>query len=160
MDRLQQTLQALGHGMAFVGRQVRFDVDGDTRTVDLLFFHVEQLRYVVVELRRGAFDPGYLGQLSTYVAIVEDRLRRAAHAPTVGILLCTRRNEAIVRSALSGAAAPVAVATYDTLPADQRAGLPDPAELAAALTDALTISPEERHDDGGPRTTPEPGPPA
>ena len=145
MDRLQATLQALGHGMAFVGRQVRFDVDGDTYTVDLLFFHVEQLRYVVVELKRGAFDPGYLGQLSTYVAIVEERMRRGAHAPTVGILLCTGRNEAIVRYALSGAGAPVAVATYDTLPPDQRAGLPDPGQLTAALTDALTTS-DDDHD--------------
>ena len=160
MDRLQQTLQAPGHGMAFVGRQVRFDVDGDTYTVDLLFFHVEQLRYVVVELKRGAFDPGYLGQLTTYVAIVEDRLRRAPHAPTVGILLCTGRNEAIVRYALTGAGAPVAVATYDTLPPDQRAGLPHPDELTAALTDALTTSPDGHHDDSEPPTTPEPGPPA
>ncbi len=42
-----------------------------------------------------------------------------------------------MRYALSGAAAPVAVATYDTLTPDQRAGLPDPAQLTAALTDAL-----------------------
>jgi len=45
MDRLQQTLLAFGHGMAFVGRQVRFDVDGDELVLDLLLFNVEQLRY-------------------------------------------------------------------------------------------------------------------
>ena len=72
-------------------------------------------------------------------------MRRGAHAPTVGILLCTGRNEAIVRYALSGAGAPVAVATYDTLPPDQRAGLPDPGQLTAALTDALTTS-DDDHD--------------
>ncbi len=138
---------------------MRFDVDGDVYTVDLLFFHVEQLRYVV-ELKPGAFDPGYLGQLSTCVAIVEDRLRRAAHAPTVGILRCTGRNEAIVRYALSGAAAPVAVATYDTLPPDQRAGLPDPDQLTAALTDALSTPPGGHHGDGEPPATPEPSPPS
>ncbi len=151
MDRLQATLLALGHGMAFVGRQVRFDVDGDVYTVDLLFFHVEQLRYVVIELKKGAFEPGYLGQLSTSVAIVDDRLRRAGvHAPSVGILLCTGRNEAVVRYALASSGAPVAVATYEALPADQRAYLPDPDQLSAALAGALhpyqDAAPEDQHD--------------
>ena len=76
MDRLQQTLLAFGHGMAFVGRQVRFDVDGDELVLDLLLFNVEQLRYVVVEFKIGRFGPAYVGQLGTYVAVVDDRLRR------------------------------------------------------------------------------------
>jgi len=44
MDRLQQTLLAFGHGRAFIGRQVRFDVDGGELVLDLLLFLVEQLR--------------------------------------------------------------------------------------------------------------------
>ncbi len=136
MDRLQQTLLAFGHGMAFVGRQVRFDVDGDELVLDLLLFSVEQLRYLVVELKIGRFDPAYVGQLGTYVAVVDDRLRRSdRHAPTVGILLCKGRNDTLVRYALAGAPAPLAVAeyTYDTLPAQERGALPTAAELAAAL---------------------------
>jgi len=58
-----------GHGMAFVGRQVRFTVHGDE-----LLFHVDQLRYVVVELKIGQFEPAHVGQLGTYVALVDDRL--------------------------------------------------------------------------------------
>jgi len=126
--------------MAFIGRQVRFDVDGDELIVDLLLFHVEQLRYVVVELKVGHFEPGYIGQLSTYVTLVEDRLRRPdRHAATVGILLCAGRNERIVRYALSGASAPMAVAgyTYDPLPAEERAALPNAADLTAALDSTL-----------------------
>ncbi len=136
MDRLQDTLLAFGHGMAFVGRQVRFDVDGDELVLDLLLFNVEQLRYVVVELKIGRFDPAYVGQLGTYVAVVDDRLRRGdRHAPTVGILLCKSRNDTLVRYALAGAPAPLAVAdyTYDTLPPQERGALPTAAELAAAL---------------------------
>lgn len=68
MDRLQQTLLAFGHGMAFGGRQVRFDVDGD----ELLLDHVEQLRYVVVELKIGRFDPAYVGQLAVEPAGAKD----------------------------------------------------------------------------------------
>ncbi len=140
MDRLQDTLLAFGHGMAFVGRQVRFDVDVDVDVdelvLDLLLFNVEQLRYVVVELKIGRFDPAYVGQHGTYVAVVDDRLRRIdRRTPTVGILLCKERNDTLVRYALAGAPAPLAVAdyTYDTLPVQERGGLPTAAELAAAL---------------------------
>ncbi|WP_432507473.1 PDDEXK nuclease domain-containing protein [Kineococcus arenarius] len=138
MDRLQQTLTAFGHGMAFVGRQVRFDVGDEVMVLDLLLFHLTQLHFVVVELKIGRFEPGFLGQLGTYVAVVDDTVRDTSlHAPTVGILLCTGRDEAVVRYALASAASPVAVATYETLTPEQRAGLPDPAELTAALTDVL-----------------------
>ena len=64
--------------MAFVRRQVRFDVDGggDELVLDLLLFRVEQLRYVVVELKIGRVDPAYVvGQPGTYVAFVADRTR-------------------------------------------------------------------------------------
>ena len=63
MDRIVQTLGELGKGFSFVGRQVPFDVDGDEFILDLLFFHVEQLRYVVVELKTGRFKPEFVSQL-------------------------------------------------------------------------------------------------
>ena len=140
MDRLQDTLTELGRGFAFVGRQVRFDVDGDEFVVDLLLFHVEQLRYAVVELKIGKFKPEYTGQLGFYVAMVDDQLRRPGiHAATVGILLCAGRNERVVRYALRAAAAPMAVATYtyDKLPAEERTALPTVDDLTTMITDAL-----------------------
>ena len=160
MDRLQATLLAFGHGMAFVGRQVRFDVGGDELVIDLLLFHVEQLRYIVVELKVGHFEPAHLGQLGTYVAVVEDRLRRpGSHAATLGLLLVAGRNEQLVRYALSATSAPVAVAdyTYDALPADTRAALPSLEELAAALDPGLlpgtgsAAAPDQNHDWRSPR---------
>lgn len=54
VDRIIDTLRELGEGFEFVGRQVHFDVDGDDFSVDLLFFHVEQLRHVVIELETGS----------------------------------------------------------------------------------------------------------
>jgi predicted nuclease of restriction endonuclease-like (RecB) superfamily len=135
LSRIADTLRELGSGYAFVGRQVHFDVDGDDFYLDLLFFHTEQLRYVVVELKTGRFEPGHAGQLGFYVALVDDRLRRAAHAPTIGILLCASGNESTVRYALGGASTPLAVATYsyESLPAAERAALPDATMLATAL---------------------------
>lgn len=144
MDRIQQTLAELGRGFAFVGRQVRFEIDGDDFAIDLLFFHVEQLRYVVVELKIGKFEPGFAGQLNFYVSWVDDQLRRPQHAPTVGLLLCADRNERVVRYALGGSSQPLAVSTYtfdtygdtrtyEALSPAERAAVPAAAELEAAL---------------------------
>jgi hypothetical protein len=68
----------------------------------LLFFHVEQLRSVVVELELDTFKPEYAGKLTFYVAAVDALYRREQHAPTVGLLLRPDRNERVVRYALAG----------------------------------------------------------
>jgi predicted nuclease of restriction endonuclease-like (RecB) superfamily len=133
VERIIETLGELGSGFSFVGRQVPFDVDGDEFFVDLLFFHVEQLRYVVVELKVGKFKPEYAGQLGFYVELVEDRLRRPAHGATVGLLLCTDKNDRVVRYALASSNQPIAIASYDLLPAAERAVLPSEADLSRAL---------------------------
>lgn len=133
VDRIIDTLRELGDGFAFVGRQVHFDVEGDDFFVDLLFFHVEQLRYVVIELKTGKFKPEYLGQLGFYVALVDDKLRRPQHAETVGLLLVTNKNDAVVRYSLGSQQTPIGVASYDMLPPAMRASLPSEEDLAAAL---------------------------
>lgn len=142
IDRIQDTLLALGHDFAFVGRQMRFKVEDDELVLDLLLFHINQLRYIVIELKIGPFESAYVGQLGTYVSLIDDRMRKPdRHAPTVGILLCANKNETIVRYALSGTSVPMAVATYtyDTLPEGERIGLP----TATQLIDATRSAPEE-----------------
>jgi hypothetical protein len=106
--------------------------------VDLLFFSTEQLRFVVVELMVGKFEPAHVGQLGTYVAIVDDLYRDAAiHRPTVGVLLCTGKSGPAGRYALASAASPVAVADNYGLPDDARAALPSATELQAVITDEI-----------------------
>lgn len=136
VERMQETLTEFGSGFAFVGRQVHFEVDGDDFYIDLLFFHVTQLRYVVIELKSGRFTPRDAGQLGFYVALVDDRLRAAdAHAETVGILLCADKHDGVVEYALKTIDQPVAIAryTYDTLPDDVRDLLPPPNEVLDAI---------------------------
>ena len=136
VGRLRDTLLELGTGFSFVGQQVHLDVGGDDFYIDLLFFNIPQVRYVVVELKIGKFEPEFAGKLGFYIAAVDDRLRDPAlHAPTVGILMCADRNDTVVRYALSGAAQPMAVAgyTYDALPPAERAALPSDTRVAAAL---------------------------
>ncbi|WP_142060024.1 YhcG family protein [Pseudarthrobacter sp. B4EP4b] len=133
--KITDTLQELGPGFSFVGRQVHFDVDGDDYYVDLLFFHVEQLRYVVVELKTGKFQPEFAGKLNFYVALVDDVLRRDFHNETVGILICGTKNDRSVRYSLGRSRSPMAVAayTYDKLPAAEQRALPNEGHLVAAL---------------------------
>lgn len=85
-----------------MGRPVRFDVDSDEFVVDLLLFHVSQLRYAVIELKVGKFKPKYAGQLgftSLWSTTSCAALRFAP--PTVGILLCADRNERVVSATRS-----------------------------------------------------------
>jgi predicted nuclease of restriction endonuclease-like (RecB) superfamily len=156
MDRLQDTLMELGLGMAFVGRQYPLTVtdekgDTDEFVLDLLFFHIPQARYVVVELKVGKFHPAYAGQLGTYVAIVDSQLRDPArHAPTIGLLLCTGKNEATVRFALGSTSVPIGVADYEGLPADARAALPDVEELKAVMFEEQSGMQERNRDEQEP----------
>jgi len=152
MDRLQATLLEFGRGMAFVGRQVRLDVgDGFEVVVDLLLFNVEQLRYVVVELKVGRLGPGDVGQLGVYVAVVDDRLRRpGVHAPTVGLLLVAGRSDPLAQYALAASSAPVAVADWASLPAETRAVLPPADRIAAALDTSTLPGADGRGNEDGP----------
>jgi hypothetical protein len=132
--RFTETLRELGPGFAFVGRQVHFDVDGDDFYVDLLFFHLEQFRYVVIELKTGKFQPEFAGKLNFYVALVDDVLRRDHHNETTGILICGTKNDRSVRYSLGRSTSPMAVAAYtnDRLPPAQQKALPDEGHLVAA----------------------------
>jgi predicted nuclease of restriction endonuclease-like (RecB) superfamily len=139
LDRILDTMRESGPGLAFVGRQVHFDVEGDDFYVDLLFFHVEQLRYVVIELKVSKFEPRDAGQIGFYVALVDDRLRIAEkHQPTIGILLVADKNDTVVRYALAGTAQPLAVSRYE-LTAETQKALPDEETITRAFEEELAI---------------------
>lgn len=84
VDHITSTLMELGDGLAFVGRQVSVVVDDREFQIDLLFFSIPQLRYVVVELKIGEFDPRDSGQLNFYVNVIDEQRRLPGHAPTRG----------------------------------------------------------------------------
>lgn len=137
--------------LAFVGRQFRLEVGGDEFFVDLLFFHVGLLRYVVVELKIGKFSPEFTGKLNFYVSVVDGEIRTEKHGPTIGILLCAELNSQVVEYSLDRLATPIGVATYELddgdresdLPAELQGQLPDPEQLQAGLKRLV----EERRED-------------
>lgn len=101
----------------------------------MLFFNIDQSRYVVVELKTGKFRPEYASKLNFYVALVDDMLRRDHHSETIGILICGTKNDRSVRYTLGRSTSPMAVAayTYDKLPSAEQQVLPDEGHIVAAL---------------------------
>jgi predicted nuclease of restriction endonuclease-like (RecB) superfamily len=125
-------LLELGQGFAFVGRQLRLEVEGREFFVDLLFYHVRLKRYVVVELKAREFDPADAGQLNFYLAAVDAQLKSADDRPTIGLLLCKTKRRLIVEYALSGSDRPIGVAEYQLVRA-----LPEPLDTALPTIEAL-----------------------
>ncbi len=100
IDRLEDFLLELGKGFCFVGRQKRLSLDGDHFYVDLVFFNRLLRCFVLVDLKLGKLAHQDLGQMMMYVNWF-DRFQRAEHErPTVGIILCSEKNDAVVRITL------------------------------------------------------------
>lgn len=100
LDRLQDFLLEMGHGFCFEARQKRILIGEEHFFVDLVFYHRVLKCHVLVELKTTAFTHEHLGQLNTYVAYYKKHEMTPGDQPPVGILLCTRKNEALVEFAL------------------------------------------------------------
>lgn len=108
-------------GFSFVGRQVHLEVGGEDFFLDLLFYHLKQRRYVVIELKADKFKPEHLGQLGFYLTAVDELVKEPVDGPTVGLLLCKSRNEIVAEYALRDNSKPLGVAEYQLVDS-----LPDP----------------------------------
>ncbi len=142
VDHVQKFLLELGIGFAFVGRQVRLEVGGEDYPLDLLFYHLKLRRYVVIELKARAFDPGDVGQLNLYLSAVDDLLRHRDDQPTIGLLLCREKNKLVAEYALRGLDQSIAVAAWQTqltesLPEALRGSLPTIEEIEAELANEI-----------------------
>jgi predicted nuclease of restriction endonuclease-like (RecB) superfamily len=133
-------LLELGAGFAFVGRQVRLEVEGDEFFMDLLFYHTRLKCYIVVELKAGAFKPEHIGQLNFYLSAVDAQIKTPEDRPTIGLLLCKTKKRLIAEYALSGMDKPMGVAEYQlvhALPEPLDTCLPTIEELEASLPKEL-----------------------
>ncbi len=138
VEHVQTFLLELGVGFAFVGKQVRLDVGEKDFYLDLLFYHLRLRCFVVIELKAVPFEPAFTGQLSFYLAAVDNQMRHPGDEPTIGLLLCRGKNRVEVEYALQGLKQPVGVADWETqlvraLPKDLQTSLPSVEELEAEL---------------------------
>ena len=112
LDRLQDFLLEMGHGFCFEARQKRLLIGDEHFFVDLVFYHRLLKCHVLVELKTSAFSHEHLGQLNTYVAYYKKHEMSSGDQPPVGILLCTRKNEALVEFALGDLSNKLFVSRY------------------------------------------------
>jgi predicted nuclease of restriction endonuclease-like (RecB) superfamily len=112
LDRLQDFLLELGHGFCFEARQKRILIGDDHFFIDLVFYHRVLKCHVLVELKSDAFRHEHLGQLNTYVAYYKKHQMTAGDQSPIGILLCTRKNDALVEFALGDLSNKVFVSRY------------------------------------------------
>ena len=138
VDHIQRFLLEMGAGFAFVGRQVLLEVGNSDFRVDLLFYHLQLRRFVVVELKAVSFSPAFVGQMNLYLSAVDDLMRHPDDAPTIGLLLCKGKDRIVVEYALRDLAKPLGVADWETrlveiLPDDLKGTLPTIEEIEAEL---------------------------
>jgi predicted nuclease of restriction endonuclease-like (RecB) superfamily len=100
IGNLQTFLLEMGSGFAFVARQERITLDGDHFYIDLVFYHTVLKCFVLLDLKVGKLTPQDLGQLQLYVNYYDRQRRSAGDQPTLGLILCTDKNDAVVRYTL------------------------------------------------------------
>ncbi len=100
IDRLQEFLLELGKGYLFEARQKRFSFDDRHFFVDLVFYNRLLRSYVLIDLKRGELTHQDLGQMQMYVNYFDRYVKTDDELPTIGILLCSRKNDAIVELTL------------------------------------------------------------
>ena len=124
---LEKFLLELGHGFAFLGRQYRIEVSERDFYLDLLFYHLDLRRFIVIELKKGEFQPEYAGKVNFYCSAVDDLLRRPGDAATIGLILCQEKDKIIAEYSLRNVEKPIGVSEYEltrTLPEPLRSALP------------------------------------
>lgn len=103
-----------------------------------MFYNRELACLVAVELKKGKFKPAYLGQLQSYLQILDVDVRKKNENPSIGIILCREANNAYVEFVIQKYDAPMGVATYKTqedIPKKFRKVLPDIEQLRNLLTE-------------------------
>ena len=100
IDHLQEFLLELGRGFTFVGRQVRFTFEDEHYRVDLVFFNRLLRCFVLFDLKIGRLKHQDIGQMQMYVNYYDRKVKLEDENPTIGILLCKNKNDAVVEMTL------------------------------------------------------------
>ena len=109
---LKKFILEFGKDFSFVGEEYRVQVGNTDFFIDLLFFNRSLSCLVAVELKVGKFKPEHLGQLNFYLEALNRDVKKPEENPSVGLILCTYKDDAVVEYALSGTLSPALVADY------------------------------------------------
>ena len=138
VQNIKKFILTFGKDFAFIGNQYHLEVYGVEFFPDLLFFNRELNALVVIELKTGEFKSSYLGQLMTYLRILDDHVKKPHENPSIGIVLCKSTNKEFVEYVIQDYQKPMGVATYKTkaeMPENLQKALPDIDELRRLLSE-------------------------
>lgn len=97
LDNLQEFLLELGKGFSFVARQKRVTIDGDHYFIDLVFYNYILKCFVLIDLKTGKLSYQDIGQIDFYVRYFEEQIKAPEDNPTIGIVLCSDKNDTMVK---------------------------------------------------------------
>ena len=115
IDHLQQFLLELGTGFAFIGRQVRFTFDEEHFIVDLVFYNRLLRCFVLFDLKIGELKHQDIGQMQMYVNYYDRKVKLPDENPTIGIILCKDKNNAVVEMTLPEDNSQIFASKYQTV---------------------------------------------
>lgn len=97
IDKLQDFLLEMGRGFCFVARQKLMRYEDEDFYLDLVFYHSILKCHVLIDLKIGKLTHGDVGQMDSYIRMFDALYKNADDNPTIGIILCSQKNEAIVK---------------------------------------------------------------
>jgi len=95
--QIQEFLLELGKGFAFVARQKRLAYEDEHFYVDLVFYNVLLKCYLLIDLKIGKLSHQDIGQMDSYVRLFDDQFTFEGDNPTIGLILCAEKNEAVAK---------------------------------------------------------------
>jgi len=120
ISHLQEFLLEMGNGFSFVARQKRILLEDDEFFVDLVFYNRLLRCFIIIELKTHKITHNDLGQLQMYVNYFDRVEKLPDENPTVGILLCTNKNDTVVKFSLPEDNANILTSKYQLyLPSEQ-----------------------------------------
>jgi predicted nuclease of restriction endonuclease-like (RecB) superfamily len=144
---LRDFILEFGKDFTFVGEEYRVQVGGTDFDIDLLFYNRDLSCLVAIELKIGRFKPEHLGQLEFYLEALDRDVKKANENPSVGVILCSKKNDEVVEYALSRSMSPALIAEYQThLP--QKALLENKLRELRELAEAEELTDDEDGGDG------------
>jgi predicted nuclease of restriction endonuclease-like (RecB) superfamily len=126
IDKIQEFLLELGRGFAFVDRQKRIKTEHSDFYIDLVFYNYILKCFVIIDLKRGKLTHQDVGQMDMYVRMFDDLEKSEEDNPTIGIILCTSKDDTVVKYSVLNDNSNLFVSKYQLY-------LPTEAELKAEI---------------------------
>ena len=145
-EKVIRLLMEMGQGFAFVGKEYPLPIEGTEEYIDLLFYHLNLHCYVVVEVKIKEFKSRDIGQIGTYINIVDDIVRTDSDGKTIGLIICKEKNNVLAKYAVNSSSEPIAISAYELsnfLPEELASMLPSTEELESRLTLDETLDKSE-----------------